>query len=113
MTFKIGQEVDRSEQFPRHGLADAFQWAVAVTHSDATALGLGCGTCGYPPKPAEVRHILSLTEELEDKMKLLASGVAEVHSMLAETDEKLGFQKKVQLKIIQRWLRQGLGDDIE
>ena len=26
-------------------------------------------------------------EELEDKMKLLASGVAEVHSMLAETDE--------------------------
>ena len=35
MTFKIGQEVDRSEQFPRHGLADAFQWAVAVTHSDS------------------------------------------------------------------------------
>ena len=29
------------------------------------------------------------------------------------TQEKLGFQKKVQLKIIQRWLRQGLGEDIE
>ncbi|CAE7282572.1 DENND5A [Symbiodinium natans] len=113
MTFKVGREVERSSEFPRHGLADAFRWAVAVTQTDATALGLGCGSCGYPPQPAEIRKILALTKELEEKMQLLAAGVAEVQLMLSQNQENLGFQEKVQLKIIQRWLKHGLGEDVE
>ncbi|CAE7853520.1 DENND5A, partial [Symbiodinium microadriaticum] len=113
MTFKFGKEVERSSKFPRHGLADAFRWAVDVTQTDATALGLGCGSCGYPPKPAELRKILRLASELEDKMQLLASGVVEVQLMLSKNQDGLGFQEKVQLKIIERWLRRGLGEDIE
>ena len=105
--------MERSSKFPRHGLADAFRWAVAVTQTDATALGLGCGSCGYPPKPAEVKKILTLTKELEDKMQLLAAGVVEVQLMLSQNHEGLNFQEKVQLKIIERWLRRGLGEDIE